>query len=66
MIAHLSHHMFAGHLAMSTQEDGSLPGAGLKWYQTFMYFVLAPAGLFFGITAIVLLSTRPKKKTTHL
>ena len=54
--------MFAGHIAMATQEPGSDPGSGLKWYQTFLIFVVTPVGLFFGITAIVLLSTRPKKK----
>lgn len=57
MIAHL-----LNHVAMATQEPGSNPGSGLKWYQTFLLFFVAPVGLFFGIAAIVLLSTRPKKK----
>jgi hypothetical protein len=61
MIAHLLNHVSMGHFAMSTQEAGSDPGTGLKWYQTFLLFFVAPVGLFFGITAIVLLSTRPKK-----
>ena len=57
MIAHL-----LNHLAMTPQEAGSDPGSGLKWYQTFLLFVVTPVGLFFGITAVVLLATRPKKK----
>ena len=57
MIVHL-----LNHVAMATQEPGSDPGSGLKWYQTFLIFFVTPVGLFFGITAIVLLSTRPKKK----
>ncbi len=52
---------FLNHLAMSTQEPGSNPGSGLKWYQTFLLYIVAPVGLFLGITAIVLLSSRPKK-----
>jgi len=56
MIAH-----FFNHLAMTAQEPGSDPGSGLKWYQTFLLFFVAPVGLFLGITAIVLLATRPKK-----
>ena len=57
MIAHLFNHV-----TMMTQEPGADPGSGLKWYQTFLLFFVTPVGLFFGITAIVLLSTRPKKK----
>ena len=57
MIAHL-----LNHVAMTAQEAGSDPGSGLKWYQTFLLFVVTPVGLFFGITAVVLLATRPKKK----
>ncbi len=56
MIVHLLHHV-----AMSTQEPGADPGSGLKWYQTFLLYVVAPVGLFLGITAVVLLATRPKK-----
>ncbi len=57
MIAHL-----LNHVSMMTQEPGSNPGSGLKWYQTFLLYFVAPVGLFFGIAAIVLLSTRPKSK----
>jgi len=46
---------------MSTQEPGADPGSGLKWYQTFLLYLVAPVGLFLGITAVVLLATRPKK-----
>ncbi len=60
MILHFLNHVFVGH--MSTQEPGSDPGSGLKWYQTFLLFFVVPVGLFFGIAAVVLLSTRPKKK----
>lgn len=56
MISHL-----LNHLAMTPQEPGSNPGSGLKWYQTFLLFFVAPVGLFTGISAIVLLATRPKK-----
>ena len=56
MIVHLLHHV-----AMSTQEPGAYPGSGLKWYQTFLLYLVAPVGLFLGITAVVLLATRPKK-----
>ena len=59
MIAHLFNHI--NHIAMSTQEQGSDPGSGIKWYQTFLLYFVAPVGLFLGITAIVLLSSRPKK-----
>ncbi len=52
---------FLNHLAMSTQEPGAIPGSGLKLYQTFLLYIVAPVGLFLGITAIVLLSSRPKK-----
>jgi hypothetical protein len=58
MIAHLFHH-----LAMTTQEPGALPGPGLKWYQTFVIFIVIPAAMFLGITGIVLLATQPKKKS---
>ena len=46
-------------LAIS-QEDGSLPGDGLSVLETVMYFVLAPTGLFIGISLIVYLAVRPK------
>jgi len=55
MIAH-----FSSHLAMIAQEPGSMPGSGLKVYQTFLLFFVAPVGLFLGISAVVLLATRPK------
>ena len=42
-------------------EPGSDPGSGIKWYHTFLLYFVAPVGLFLGITAIVLLSSRPKK-----
>ena len=42
------------------QEDGSLPGEGLSVLETVMYFVLAPTGLFIGISLIVYLAVRPK------
>ena len=57
MIAHI-----LSHVAMSTQEPGSDPGSGLKWYQTFLLYFVAPVGLFLGISSIVLLASRPKKK----
>ena len=44
------------------QEDGSLPGEGLSVLETVMYFVLAPAGLFIGISLIVYLAVRPKNE----
>ena len=53
---------FLNHLAMTTQEPGSLPGKGLKWYQTFLLYFVAPAGLFLGIGGITALATRPKRK----
>jgi hypothetical protein len=56
MIVHI-----LNHVAMSTQEPGADPGSGLKWYQTFLLYFVAPVGLFLGISAIVLLATRPKK-----
>lgn len=56
MIAHI-----LNHVAMTTQEPGANPGSGLKWYQTFLLFFVAPVGLFLGISAVVLLATRPKK-----
>jgi len=46
-------------LAIS-QEDGSLPGDGISVLETVMYFVLAPTGLFIGISLIVYLAVRPK------
>jgi hypothetical protein len=46
-------------LAIS-QEDGSLPGDGLSVLETVTYFVLAPTGLFLGISLIVYLAVRPK------
>ena len=46
-------------LAVS-QEDGSLPGDGLSVLETVTYFVLAPTGLFLGISLIVYLAVRPK------
>jgi hypothetical protein len=55
-------HHFLNHLAMATQEPGSLPGKGLKWYQTFLLFFVAPVGLFLAIASIVALATRPKRK----
>jgi hypothetical protein len=42
------------------QEDGSMPGEGLSVLETVMYFVLAPTGLFIGISLIVYLVVRPK------
>lgn len=42
------------------QEDGSMPGEGLSVLETVMYFVLAPTGLFIGISLIVYLAVRPK------
>ena len=56
---------FLNHVAMATQEPGADPGSGLKWYQTFLLFFVAPVGLFLGITAIVLLSTRPKRNKSN-
>ena len=56
MIAH-----FTNHLAMIAQEPGAAPGSGLKLYQTFLLYFVAPAGLFLGITAVVLLASRPKE-----
>ena len=61
MIAHIYHQ-----LAMIAQEPGAMPGPGLKWYQTFLIFIVAPASLFLGITGVVLLATRPKKKSSTL
>jgi len=52
---------FLNHLVMSTQEPGSNPGSGLKLYQSFLLYIVAPVGLFLGITALVLLTSRPKK-----
>lgn len=43
-----------------TQEDGTMAGEGLTALQTFTYFVLAPVGLFIGISLIVYLMTRPR------
>ena len=51
-------------LAIS-QEDGSMPGEGLSVLETVTYFVLAPTGLFIGISLIVYLAVRPKKCTRH-
>ncbi len=42
------------------QEDGSMPGEGLSALETVLYFVLAPTGLFIGISLIVYLAVRPK------
>jgi len=42
------------------QEDGSMPGEGISVLETVMYFVLAPTGLFIGISLIVYLAVRPK------
>ena len=42
------------------QEDGSMPGEGLSVLETVMYFVLAPTGLFIGISLIVYLAVWPK------
>jgi len=53
---------FLNHIAMSTQEPGSLPGNGLKWYQSFLIFFVTPVGLFLGIAGITALATRPKRK----
>lgn len=54
-----------GHLlnqfVMTAQEPGSNPGSGLKLYQTFLLYVVTPVGLFLGISAIVLLFSRPKR-----
>jgi len=61
MIAHFYHH-----LAMIAQEPGALPGKGLKWYQTFLMFIVVPVSLFLGITGVVLLASRPKKKSAAL
>jgi len=47
---------------MTTVEPGMDPGKGLTFAQTFLIFVVTPVGLFLGITSIVLLSSRPKKK----
>lgn len=55
MISHLFNH-----LAMIAQEPGAHPGSGLKTYQTFLLFFVAPVGLFVGISAVVLLLSRPK------
>ena len=55
-------HHFFHHLVMATQEPGSLPGKGLKWYQTFLLYFVIPAGLFLGIAGITALATRPKRK----
>jgi hypothetical protein len=57
MIAHVFQH-----LSMTAQEPGAIPGSGLKAYQSFLLYFVAPVGLFVGISAIVLLSSRPKKK----
>jgi hypothetical protein len=61
MIAQLFHH-----LAMTTQEPGAMPGPGLKWYQTFVIFIVIPVAMFLAITGIVLLATLPKKKSPQL
>jgi hypothetical protein len=37
-----------------------MPGEGLSVLETVMYFVLAPTGLFIGISLIVYLAVRPK------
>ena len=55
-------HHFFHHLVMATQEPGSLPGKGLKWYQTFLLYFVIPAGLFLLIAGIAALATRPKRK----
>ena len=38
------------------------PGKGLTFGKTFLIFIVTPLGLFLGITSIVLLASRPKKK----
>lgn len=60
MISHILNHL--NHLPMTTVEPGMDPGKGLTFAQTFLIFVVTPVGLFLGITSIVLLSSRPKKK----
>jgi hypothetical protein len=56
MTTHLLHQM-----AMIAQEPGSNPGTGLKAWQTFTLYLVAPVGLFGVITASVLVFTRKKK-----
>jgi ABC-type phosphate transport system permease subunit len=46
----------------SSQEDGSMPGAGLSALHTILYFVVTPMALFGIITGVVLLTTRNKSK----
>ena len=46
------------------QEPGAMPGEGLTALQTFTYFVVAPIGLFLGISLIVWALTGDKKKST--
>lgn len=45
-----------------SQEDGSNAGEGFTVLQTFTYFVLAPTGLFIGISLLVYLMVRPRNK----
>ncbi len=51
-------------LLMINQEPGALPGESLTAIETFTYFVAAPVGLFLGISLIVWVFTREKKRTS--
>lgn len=51
----------AGVLNRITQEDGSLPGAPLGAFNSLVYFVGVPIGLFAVIAAVVLLSTTDRR-----
>lgn len=48
------------------QEDGAQPGQGLSFMKAILYFGIVPLGLFFGITALVLLTSAPRKKSSQI
>ena len=45
---------------MTGKRKGAIQRAGLSVLETVIYFVLAPTGLFIGISLIVYLMTRPR------
>jgi hypothetical protein len=57
--------MFTSLIALAAQqEDGSQPGAPITVMHAILLYVGAPIALFVGISALVLLATTSRKKSS--
>ena len=56
-------HLMTGLMHATVIEDGMKPGPAMSALQTFLWFFVAPVGLFAGIAGIVIVLSADRKKS---